>query len=68
MTGGMSFNPDPQKQAVEFIFSRKKIKADHPELLFNNTSVMKLDEQKHLGIMLYSDLSFPAHIKSAISK
>ena len=64
----MSFNPDPQKQAVELIFSRKKSKADHPEILFNNTSVMKVDEHKHLGIILDSNLSFSAHIKSAISK
>ena len=64
----MSFNPDPQKQAVELIFSRKKSKADHPEILFNNTSVMKVDEHKHLGIILDSNLSFSAHVKSAISK
>ena len=36
----MSFNPDPQKQAVELIFSRKKIKADYPELY------------EHIGIIL----------------
>ena len=48
----MSFNPDPQKQAVELIFSRKKIKADHPELYFNNSPVMKVDEHKHLGIIV----------------
>ena len=64
----MSFNPDPQKQAVELIFSRKKSKADRPEILFNNTSVMKVDEHKHLGIILDLNLSFSAHIKSAISK
>ena len=64
----MSFNPDPQKQAVELISSRKKSKADHPEILFNNTSVMKVDEYKHLGIIPDSNLSFSAHIKSAISK
>ena len=64
----MSFNPDPQKQAVELIFSRKKIKADHPDISFNNAPVMKVDEQKHLGIILDSNLSFSAHIKSAISK
>ena len=32
----MSFNPDPQKQAVELTFSRKKIEIDHPNILFNN--------------------------------
>ena len=63
----MSSNPDPQKEAVEFILSRKTIKADHLEILFNNTSVMKVDENKHFGIILDSNLSFSAHIKSAIS-
>ena len=62
------FNPDPQKQAVELIFSRKKIKADHPDISFNNAPVMKVDEHKQLGIILDSTLSFSAHIKSAISK
>ena len=64
----MSFNPDPHKQPVDLIFSRKKSKADHPEILFNNTSVMKVDERKHLGIISDSNLSFSAHIKSATSK
>ena len=32
----MSFNPDPQKQAVELTFSKKKIKIDHPNILFND--------------------------------
>ena len=54
----MSFNPDPQKQAVELIFLRKKINADHPEIFFNNTPVMKVDEHKHLGIILGSKLTF----------
>ena len=63
----MSFNPDPQKQAVELTFSRKKIEIDHPVMSFNNIPVKKVDEHKHLGITLDSKLSFSAHIKSAIS-
>ena len=54
----MSFNPDPQKQAVELIFLRKKIEIDHPVILFNNIPVKKLNEHKHLGIILDSKLSF----------
>ena len=34
----MSFNPDPQKQAVELTFSRKKNEVDHPAIFFNNIS------------------------------
>ena len=64
----MSFNPDPHKQAVELIFSRKKNEIDHPVVLFNDTPVKKVIEHKHLGIVLDSKLSFYAHIKAAISK
>ena len=64
----MSFNPDPQKQAVELIFSTKRIEMNHPEIHFNNIPVMKVDEHKHLGIILDSKLSFSAHIKAAITK
>ena len=64
----MSFNPDPQKQAVERIFSRKKNEIDHPVVLFNDTPVKKVIEYKHLGIVLDSKLSFNAHVKAAISK
>ena len=64
----MSFNPDPQKQAVELLFSRKRIEIDHPVVFFNDVPVEKVNEHKHLGIILDSKLSFSAHIKSAISK
>ena len=64
----MSFNPDPQKQAVELVFSRKRNGTDHPVILFNNIPVEKVNEHKHLGIILDSKLSFSAHINSAISK
>ena len=37
----MSFNPDPQKQAVELLFSRKRNEIDHPMILFNNIPVKK---------------------------
>ena len=64
----MSFNPDPQKQAVEFTFSREKIEIDHPAILFNDIPEKKVNEHKHLGIILDSKLPFSAHINSAISK
>ena len=64
----MSFNPDPQKQAVELILLRKQIEVDHPEIRFDNTPVMRVNDHKHLGIILDSKLSFSTHIKSAISK
>ena len=64
----MSFNPDPQKQAVELILSRKQIEVNHPEIRFNNIPVMKVNDHKHLGIILDSKLSFSTHSESAISK
>ena len=63
----MSFNLDPLKQAVELIFSRKRNKIDHPLILFNNTPMKRVDEDKHLGLFLDSKLSFSAQIKVAIS-
>ncbi len=64
----MSFNPDPQKQAVELIFSNKKNVVNHPAVIFNNTPVMQVTEHKHLGITLDSKLSFSAHLNLVISK
>ena len=37
----ISFNPDPQKQAVELLFSKKRNEIDHPVILFNNIPVKK---------------------------
>ena len=48
----VSFNPDPNKQAVEVTFSRKRIPVDHPVIPFNDTPVMKVTPHKHLGIIL----------------
>ena len=38
----MSVNPDPQKQAVELIFSRKRNELDHPLTHFHNIPVEKV--------------------------
>ena len=37
----MSFGPDPQKQAVELLFSRKRNEIDHPVILFNKIPVKR---------------------------
>ena len=34
----MTFNPDPQKQAVELTFSRRKIIMDHPNIFQQHSS------------------------------
>ena len=64
----MTFNPDPTKQAVEVIFSKKKTPKNHPPIFFNNIPVMKVHEHKNLGIILDSKLSFASHFQSIISK
>ena len=64
----MSFNPDAQKQAVELVFSTKKLKSNHPLLFFNGSPLEVVDEHKHLGVILDSKLSFSAHIQAAINK
>ena len=64
----MSFSPDPQKQAAELEFSRKKIEIIYPMILFNDIPVENVSEYINFGMTLDSKLSFSTHIKSAISK
>ena len=48
----MNFDPDPNKQAQEEIFSRKISKINHPLLLYNQNLAKPSSNQKHLGIVL----------------
>ena len=64
----MEFNPDPTKQATEVLFSCKKVHPNHPQLLFNGTVVKKVNEQKHLGLILDSGLTFKKHFDEKIIK
>ena len=63
----MSFNPDPTKQAEEVLFSFKNISPEHPPIYFNNTEVKKVNDHKHLGLILDSKLSFTKHINEKIA-
>ena len=38
------------------------MKPNHPQLMFNGTAVTKVNEQKHLGLILESDLPFDKHL------
>ena len=62
------FNPDPNKQATELLFSCKKNSPNHPSLFFNGTVVPKVNKQKHLGLILESKLSFERHLDENIIK
>ena len=64
----MAFKPDPTKQATEVLFSAKKVSPNHPQLIFNGTVVKKVNEQKHLGLILDSGLSFKKHLDEKIIK
>ena len=64
----LEFNPDPTKQATEVLFSCKKTILNHPNIMFNGTVVAKKNEQKHLGLILDSSLSFRKHLTEKIIK
>ena len=64
----MSFNPNPTKQAVQIIFTRKSKQIDHPKIYFNNVEVKTGNDHKHLGLIFDSKLSFISHINEKISK
>ena len=64
----MVFNPDVTKQAIEVIFSVKKKKPEHLNLLFNHIPVSREDHTKHLGVYLDSGLSFSKHVREAVMK
>ena len=62
----LSFNPDKNKQAVEVLFSHKIKKPVHPPIFFNNAEVVRVNEHKHLGLILDSKLSFSQHVNEKI--
>ena len=62
----LEFNPDPTKQANEVLFSCKKSNPNHPHIVLNGTAVAKTIEQKHLGFILDSKLSFEKHLNEKI--
>ena len=63
----MSFNPDPLKQAEEIIFSRKLKPCDHPPIYFNNVEVKRVENHKHLGLILDTKLNFKKYINDKIA-
>ena len=63
----MNFNLDPNKQAQEITFSRRKTTSLHPVVHFDNRPVKSTQIHKHLGMMLDSNLSYEHHIKSILN-
>ena len=64
----MRFNPDPNKQAQEVIFSRKLKKVCHPPLRFDNNNVSQASSQKHLGLTLDNRLTLDEHLTNVSNK
>ena len=64
----MEFNPDPTKQANEVLFSCKKTPPNHPPLFFNGAQVTRVNEHKHLGLILENNLSFEKHLDGKMRK
>ena len=66
----IQFNPDPNKQANEVVFSRKSISHNlsHPPNKLNENIITKCNHQKYLGIILESNLNFNTHIDQKIKK
>ena len=62
----MEFNPYPIKQATEVLFSCKNSSPNHPQLIFNGIAVAKVNDQKHLGLILDSRLSFEKYLNEKI--
>ena len=58
----MSFNPDPNKQTQEVIFSRKRQNPNHDSIYFNHNLVNQVPSQKHLGMQLDAKLNFEKHL------
>ena len=63
----MLFNPDISKQAVEVIFSNKKVPSSPTPLTFNRIPVKRVSQTKHLGMILDSKLSFENHVNAKIA-
>ena len=68
INGKWSLILTPISRQLKFLFSCKKSSPNHLELIFNGTAVTKANEQKHLGLILDSTLSFEKHLNEKIMK
>ena len=66
----MQFNYDPNKQANEMIFSHELVSKNlsHPSVKFSNHNIARCSHQKHLGVVLDSNLNFSTHDDQKIKK
>ena len=64
----MNFNPDPNKQAQEIMFSRNNTASLQPVVLFDNRPVKSTQIHKNLEMMINSNISYEQHIRSILNK
>ena len=65
----MLFNANPNKQAVEILFSKRQPeKNNYSPVNFNGDKVQTAISQKHLGLVLDSKLDFNEDISNKINK
>ena len=64
----MRFNPDPNKQAQEVIFTRKSKNMRHPPLIFNKSKDFQSTTKKHLDLILDNRLSFEEYLTAMGAK
>ena len=64
----MSFNPDPNKEAQEIVFTRKCKNMRHLPLIFNKSKVFQSTTQKHSGVILDNRLSFEEYLATMGAK
>ena len=64
----MTFNPDPSKQAQEFIFSRKSKRLAPQPLVFNYNKVSQTFSKKHMSVILDLKLTFEDHLNDVLVK
>ena len=64
----MSFNPDPNTQATEVLFSHKVNSDGHSKLIFNGNLVQQCSLQKHLRLFLDNKLDFNKHLDEKINQ
>ena len=64
----MSFNPDPNKEAQEAIFTSKSKNMHHPPLIFNNIEVFQSTTEKYLGLILDNTSSFEEYLRTMGAK
>ena len=61
----LTFNPDKTK---EMIISRKRQTRYHPNLMYEGKLIGNVQEHKHLGLLLKSDLTWSSHIKNVCTR